>query len=71
MMRELGFQRRAKNVVARLTAAITRSAVNAPGHYGQPRRLQAEAATRRCCPERKGLDSRRSATSTKATKIWT
>jgi hypothetical protein len=26
MMRELGFQRRGKNVVARLTAAITRSA---------------------------------------------
>ena len=31
MMRELGFQRRGKNVVARLTAAITQSAANAPG----------------------------------------
>ena len=30
MMRELGFQRRGKNVVARLTAAITRSAPDAP-----------------------------------------
>ena len=28
MMRELGFQRRGKNVVARLTAAIIRSAVS-------------------------------------------
>jgi very-short-patch-repair endonuclease len=37
MMRELGFQRRGKNVVARLTAAITQSA-NAPGHHGLPRR---------------------------------
>ena len=36
MMRELGFQRRGKNVVARLTAAITRSAPNTPGH---PRRI--------------------------------
>ena len=43
MMRELGFQRRGKNVVARLTTAITQSA-NAPGHHGLPRRLQAEAA---------------------------
>jgi hypothetical protein len=39
MMRELGFQRRGKNVVARLTAAITQSAPNAPGHHGLPRRL--------------------------------
>jgi very-short-patch-repair endonuclease len=36
MMRELGFQRRGKNVVARLTAAITRSAPNAPGHHSLP-----------------------------------
>jgi very-short-patch-repair endonuclease len=36
MMRELGFQRRGKNVVARLTAAITQSAPNAPGHHGLP-----------------------------------
>jgi hypothetical protein len=43
MMRELGFQRRGKNVVARLTAAITQSAANAPGRHGPPRRLQAEA----------------------------
>jgi very-short-patch-repair endonuclease len=35
MMQELGFQRRGKNVVARLTAAITRSA-NAPGHHRLP-----------------------------------
>lgn len=34
MMRELGFQRRGKNVVARLTAAITRSAVSSPGRHG-------------------------------------
>jgi very-short-patch-repair endonuclease len=47
MVRELGFQRRGKNVVARLTAAITRSAANAPGHYGPPRRLQAEGAAYR------------------------
>ncbi len=39
MMRELGFQRRGKNVVTRLTAAITQSAPNAPGHHGPPRRL--------------------------------
>jgi hypothetical protein len=45
MMRELGFQRRGKNVVARLTAAITQSAANAPSYHGLPRRLQAEAAT--------------------------
>jgi very-short-patch-repair endonuclease/DNA polymerase III delta prime subunit len=44
MMRELGFQRRGKNVVARLTDAITRSAANTPGDHGLPRRLQAEAA---------------------------
>jgi very-short-patch-repair endonuclease len=31
MMRELGFQRRGKNVVARLMTAITRSAVSSPG----------------------------------------
>jgi very-short-patch-repair endonuclease len=43
MMRELGFQRRGKNVVARLTAAISQSAPNAPGHHGLPRRLQVEA----------------------------
>jgi hypothetical protein len=43
MMRELGFQRRGKNVVARLTTAIIQSA-NAPGHHGLPRRLQTEAA---------------------------
>jgi hypothetical protein len=36
MMRELGFQRRGKNVVARLTAAITRSAANWPGRQGLP-----------------------------------
>jgi len=36
MMRELGFQRRGKNVVDRLTAAITRSAPKAPGHHGLP-----------------------------------
>ena len=46
MMRELGFQRRGKNVVVRLTAAITQTA-NAPGHHGRPRRLQAEAAAYR------------------------
>ena len=46
MMRELGFQRRGKNVVARLTAAITRSAPNAPGDHRAPRPLQTEAATR-------------------------
>ena len=37
MMRELGFQRRGKNVVAWLTAAITQSAPNAPGRHGLPR----------------------------------
>jgi hypothetical protein len=37
MMRELGFRRRGKNVVARLTAAITQS-VYAPGRHGLPRR---------------------------------
>ena len=47
MMRELGFQRRGKNVVARLTAAITQSAASAPGHHGLPPRLQAEAAAYR------------------------
>jgi len=36
MMRELGFQRRGKNVVARLTAAITRSAASPPGRHSQP-----------------------------------
>jgi very-short-patch-repair endonuclease len=36
MMRELGFQRRGKNVVARLTAAITQSAANAPSHHSLP-----------------------------------
>jgi hypothetical protein len=39
MMRELGFQRRSKNVVTRLTATITQSAPNAPSHHGPPRRL--------------------------------
>jgi very-short-patch-repair endonuclease len=38
MMRELGFQRRGKNVVARLTAAITRSAASSAGrHAGRER----------------------------------
>ena len=36
MMRELGFQRRGKNVVARLTTAITRSAPSSPGRHGLP-----------------------------------
>jgi very-short-patch-repair endonuclease len=36
MIRELGFQRRGKNVVARLTAAITRSAASSPGRHGLP-----------------------------------
>jgi very-short-patch-repair endonuclease len=36
MMRELGFQRRGRNVVARLTTAITQSGPNAPGRYGLP-----------------------------------
>ncbi len=36
MMRELGFQRRGKNVVARLSAAITRSAANASGRRRLP-----------------------------------
>ena len=36
MMRELGFQRRGKNVVARLTTAITRSAPGSPGRHGLP-----------------------------------
>jgi hypothetical protein len=36
MMQQLGFQRRGKNVVARLTAAITQSAANAPGHHSLP-----------------------------------
>jgi hypothetical protein len=31
MMRELGFQKRGKNIVARLTAAITWSAPGTPG----------------------------------------
>jgi very-short-patch-repair endonuclease len=44
MMRELGFQRRGKNVVARLTAAITQSAVSSPGPHDLPPRLPAEAA---------------------------
>jgi hypothetical protein len=43
MMRELGFQRRGKNVVAQLTIAITQSASNAPGRHGLPRRLQFDA----------------------------
>jgi hypothetical protein len=30
MMRELGFQKRGKNIVARLTAAIVRSAPGTP-----------------------------------------
>jgi very-short-patch-repair endonuclease len=34
MMRELGFQRRGRNVVARLTTAITQSGPNAPGRHG-------------------------------------
>jgi very-short-patch-repair endonuclease len=55
MMHELGFQRRGKNVVARLTAAITQSAANAPGHHGLPRRLQAGAAAyRRAGPVQSG-----------------
>jgi hypothetical protein len=71
MMRELGFQRRGKNVVARLTAAITRSAPNPPGHYGVPRRLHAAAprASREAvCSEQKGWFSRHSATGTNATR---
>jgi hypothetical protein len=36
MMQELGFQRRGKNVVARLTAAINQSAPNVPGHHSLP-----------------------------------
>ena len=36
MMHELGFQRRGKNVVARVTTAITRSAPNASGYHGLP-----------------------------------
>ena len=36
MMRELGFQRRGKNVVARLTTAITRSAPTTPDRHGLP-----------------------------------
>lgn len=37
MMRELGFQRRGKNVVARLTAAITRSAASPADRRGRHR----------------------------------
>ena len=36
MMRELDFQRRGKNVVARLTAAITRSTASSPGRHSLP-----------------------------------
>jgi very-short-patch-repair endonuclease len=36
MMRELGFQRRGRNVVARLTAAITQSATRSATRPGQP-----------------------------------
>ena len=43
MMNELGFQRRGKNVVHRLTTAITQSASNTPGHHNPPRWLQAQA----------------------------
>jgi len=34
MMQELGYQRRGKNVVARLTATITRSAASPPRRHG-------------------------------------
>ena len=33
---DFGFQRRGKNVVARVTTAITRSAPNASGYHGLP-----------------------------------
>jgi hypothetical protein len=72
MMRELGFQRRGKNVVARLTAAITQSAANAPGHHGTPRRFQAEAAAwdeSDSPPRAEELDSERSAASAKAKQV--
>jgi hypothetical protein len=37
MMRELGFQRRGKNVVSRLATAIAQSATSPPGRYGGDR----------------------------------
>jgi hypothetical protein len=47
MMRELGFQRRGKNVVAKLTAAIALSAPGSPGRNGRDR-LSARTALVDC-----------------------
>jgi len=67
MMRKLGFQRRGKNAAARLTAAITQPAANAPDHHRPPRRLQAEAAAQdeSDSPRAEELDSKRSTASAK------
>ena len=48
MMSELGFQRRGKNVVHRLTIAIIQSAANTSGRYGLPRGLQTAAVDAHC-----------------------
>ena len=72
MMRELGFQRRGKNVVARLTAAITQSATNAPRHTASRDAYKLKVPRVSGEPvfsERKGWISTRSAADKKGSTI--